>query len=191
VQERSKADLEADLLSLRYAHEEVDEVRLHHVFEHFRRPTAYALLASWHSWLKPEGLLRIEVPDFDRTSRHILKPLARSRRRHVGLRHIFGSNEAPWAVHYEGWSSRRLAAAARSFGFATVSMRRNRWKGTYNVDLTARKLPGELSRIELDQRARSLLGAYLIDESPSELDLLELWMTEFDEQLTRTCAVNE
>ena len=52
VQEQSVADRHADLLCLSYPAGSIDEIRLHHVFEHFDRHTACALMASWQSWLK-------------------------------------------------------------------------------------------------------------------------------------------
>ena len=183
---RTRADVETDLLGLRYAPGEIDEVRLHHVFEHFRRPTAYALVASWASWLRPGGVLRIEVPDFDRTSRHVLSPLTSRRRKRVGLRHIFGSNEARWAVHYEGWSGRRLKEVLEDFGFTRPRVKRNRWKGTYNVDVTATNGPRRLSRREVDAAARSRLHDFLVDDS--ELPLLEVWMAEYGQQMDRSWA---
>ena len=59
VQQKSVADQFANLMELRYRKGTIDEVRLHHVFEHFPRATACALLASWNSWLKIGGILRI------------------------------------------------------------------------------------------------------------------------------------
>ena len=55
VQQSIKADLFCDLATLRYAAGSVDEIRLHHVFEHFPRPAALALLCRWRDWLVPGG----------------------------------------------------------------------------------------------------------------------------------------
>lgn len=64
VQSYSVADVFGDIAKITFMPKTVDEIRLHHVFEHFDRPTAIALLCAWHMWLKPGGLLYIEVPDF-------------------------------------------------------------------------------------------------------------------------------
>ena len=75
VQTKGRADEYADIRELAYAPASVEEIRLHHVFEHFTRPVALALLTAWNAWLEPGGTLRIEVPDFDRTARRVLWPL--------------------------------------------------------------------------------------------------------------------
>ena len=68
VMDTSKADIHTNILELNYSLESIDEIRLHHVFEHFTRPVASALIAGWYSWLKPGGKMHIEVPDFEETS---------------------------------------------------------------------------------------------------------------------------
>jgi hypothetical protein len=50
-----RPDLEGDLTALSYPDESVDEVRLHHVFEHFRRATALRLLMDWYARSRPVG----------------------------------------------------------------------------------------------------------------------------------------
>ena len=50
VQQTSISDEYANLLELRYKPNSIEEVRLHHVFEHFPRAVAAALLYSWSTW---------------------------------------------------------------------------------------------------------------------------------------------
>jgi hypothetical protein len=147
------ADLEADIRSLRYPAGSIAEVRLHHVFEHFTRPVACGLLASWHSWLAPGGILRVEVPDFRRTAIAYLNPLSRGRARSVARRHIFGSHESPWAVHCEGYGPVELKSMIETFGFRAVRVARNGWKGTYNVEVFAERGVDPLSKEELGKSA--------------------------------------
>lgn len=52
VQTKTGADIFADITTLNFPTHSVDEIRLHHVFEHFDRATALALLIKWHSCLK-------------------------------------------------------------------------------------------------------------------------------------------
>ncbi len=108
VQQTSIADQFANLTELNYKSNSIDEVRLHHVFEHFTRATACALLASWNSWLTNNGVLHIEVPDFQKTGKVALSKFSSEKERAVAIRHIFGSQEAHWAVHYEGYTSDSL-----------------------------------------------------------------------------------
>ncbi len=187
VQRTTVADEFHDLTALRYPADSIDEVRLHHVFEHFERAKAAALLASWNSWLKPGGSLHVEVPDFGRTARAVLARFSNAQARMVGLRHIFGSQEAHWAVHYEGYTRATLCTFLERFGLDPVNVKQERWKDTYNLTVIARKAR-ELSAAEREAAGRDHLRQYLVDDSASERDLLEIWMDSYRHQLTRTLA---
>ena len=178
------ADRYEDLTCLRFAAGSVEEVRLHHVFEHFPRPQALALLACWNAWLAPGGLVHIEVPDFARTAFAALRPLAGKAERRRAVRHLFGSHEASWAVHREGWSVASLSDSVAAFGFGDLQVRRNSWKGTHNFEVIARRrhsLDAEAAAVA----ARRLLCDYLVDRSESELRLLEVWLQAFEAQRAR------
>lgn len=191
VQNKNIADLHANIQSLQYKSESVEEIRLHHVFEHFTRPIACALLVSWRSWLKKGGILRIEVPDFDRTARSILNPFLSSKKKAVALRHIFGSNEAPWAVHYEGWSANRLTKILSSLGFNIQEIKRNSWKGTYNVEIIARRNNLKIEKEELEKRVKEFFSNFLIDNSSSEKELLEVWIKEYKLQVEKSSIIGD
>lgn len=115
----SSPDVIADIAQLECPAATLDEIRLHHVFEHFDRAQALALLIRWHGWLRAGGALVIETPDFERCVDGI-------RERDFGqqsliLRHIFGSQEAPWARHLDGWSASRFDHVLKTLGFETVT----------------------------------------------------------------------
>jgi hypothetical protein len=182
VQRVSKADLAADLRTLRYPAGSVAEVRLHHVFEHFPRPQAVALAACWASWLGPEGRLHIEVPDFDRTALAALLPWSSRHAKGVAIRHLFGSHEAHWAAHWEGWHRASLKSLLRALGFRDIRFLRQSWRGIHNIEVTAQG-GDALSKTEASARCRAFLRDYLVDESESELRLLEVWMGMFQDQI--------
>ena len=184
VQQTSVADEFADITKLRYPTGSIDEVRLHHVFEHFTRPVACALVASWQTWLKTDGVLHIEVPDFDRTAKSVLSRFTDDHTKAVGLRHIFGSNEEFWAVHYEGWSAKRLGALVTAFGFEVNEIKTNEWKGTYNFELIAKKVEAITKADDLESRARKYLQLFLLDDS--EANLLDIWMNYYRQQAALT-----
>lgn len=185
VQESSVADQLADLRELRYKRESVEEIRNHHVFEHFPKAVAAAMLASWNSWLKMGGVIHIEVPDFERTARSILRTFASEARQAAGLRHIFGSQEAHWAIHYEGYTATRLRKFLSLFGFENAKVRRNKYLATYNFEIIARKTRGHT--IESSRNvARQYLKPFLIAEVPGELAMLEIWMHDFETQLGKS-----
>ncbi len=186
VQERSLADVHHDLLELRLNAASLDEIRLHHVFEHFPRPVALALLAAWARWLRPGGKLHVEVPDFTRTALSVLNPLKSDRARRTGLRHLFGSNEAEWATHYEGWTRRNFVEAAKFMGFPKISVQRSCWQNTFNIEffaVTSDVLP---SRDGAVRNARQFLKGFTLDDSVGELRLLDIWIKEFQQQLEKS-----
>jgi len=188
VQRISVADIHADILDLRYPAGTVDEIRLHHVFEHFPRPVACALLASWYSWLKPGGTLHIEVPNLRKTALAMLHPLASFKQYGVAERHIFGSHEADWAVHHEGYTPKSLALFVQSYGFKVRKFRQNRYKGTYNFELVAYKANPKLTKADLDSITEKYLKNFLVDESDSELRMLSEWMDIYRRQTEKTMA---
>lgn len=184
----SVADLHSDILTLRYPTESVDEVRLHHVFEHFPRPIACALLASWFSWLRRGGTIRIEVPDFERSSREVLKTLSPFNRKCVAERHIFGSHEAGWAAHCEGYTPRSLKSFIERYGFKVIKTKKNKWKGTYNVELIANRSICEFPKKDFELVTEDYLRNFLVDDSQSELRLLSIWMGIFNQQMDKSWA---
>ena len=50
---------------LAYEDGSVDEIRASHILEHFGLREISAVLKNWWDKLKPGGLLKIAVPDFD------------------------------------------------------------------------------------------------------------------------------
>lgn len=182
VQHKTLADKQANITKLRYAKDSIEEVRLHHVFEHFDRATACALIAVWSSWLKPDGVIRIEVPDYIRTTKSVLSPITSKKIKDVGLRHIFGSQEATWAVHYHGWSADGLRELFRLFGLEVVSVTKNSWKGTYNVQIIGKKT-SKITRSASITACKKWLSQFLVDDSKSEKEMLNYWVAKSKKQI--------
>jgi predicted SAM-dependent methyltransferase len=176
VQRTSPADQLADITQLRYAPESIAEVRLHHVFEHFDRPTALRLLIDWHEWLMEGGRLTIETPDFERSARAFTMRIGRGNRGTI-LRHVFGSHEAAWAVHWDGWYEQRYRHVLGALGYAALEFDKAKWRGTYNITVHAKRAGGSRDRDQQLAAARDLLRESLVDESESELRLLDEWVS--------------
>jgi len=174
VQTKSVADKLADITKLKYKKGSISEVRLHHVFEHFDRSTACALLALWSSWLINYGLVRIEVPDYARTSASVFSPFTSKKVKSIGMRHIFGSQEAEWAVHYYGWTETSLSELYKLLGFEIVSIKKNSWKGTFNIEITGKKVTS-LSKQAAIKACTKWLSQFMVDDSKGEKSLLNYW----------------
>lgn len=182
VQTASPADLHADITRLSYEPGSVGEVRLHHVFEHFDRVTAIRLLIDWYGWLREGGLLVIETPDFEASARRFAKRRFRKQRGAI-VRHVFGSQEASWAFHADGWYEEKFREVLGRLGYEVTAAERSSWKATDNITVTAAKPPPPwLSREELTARAGGILRGSLVDETSSEVRLHEIWLRSLDEQ---------
>jgi hypothetical protein len=187
VQQTSVADEFANLFELKYPAGTIDEVRLHHVFEHFSRAQACALLAAWNSWIKPGGVVHIEVPDFERTAKAVLSMLSSNKAKSVGLRHIFGSQEAHWALHYEGYTPKRIKRFLALYGFDVKKTKLVRYLDIYNLEVIAHK-KRSFTLDEFRAISQKYLSEFMVADVPSEKILLETWMKDYEEQVKKSFA---
>lgn len=117
-----RADVYHDVRTLSYPEHSIDEIRSHHLFEHFLRADAIALLMRWRRWLKPGGKLMIETPDFLSCAALYANAVTQKRRMEIG-RHMMGSEEAGWAIHYDFWDAPKFKYVFRACGFERTSVR--------------------------------------------------------------------
>lgn len=191
VQHDLKADLYCDVSAMRRERASVSEIRLHHVFEHFPRPTALALLCRWRDWLVPEGKLHIETPDLLASSRLLLSPFLGYEKKQQVIRHLFGSHESHWAVHWDGWYAKRFERTLDALGFISISVRKGRWGCLRNVEVLAARGTREYGFDEYRTAVRGLLSLSMVSTprrwiirpptvSPSEVSMLDYWMKEWE-----------
>jgi hypothetical protein len=182
---RPNVDLEADVRDLCLGPETVEEVRLHHVFEHFDRVTALRLLITWYAWLEDGGRLVIETPDFEKQIRVLSKSRSLGKRAR-SLRHIFGSHEAEWACHKDGWYRDKFVPFLGALGCKNLSFRRITYKGLHSIIVTAQKTRPFQSHDRQVEEAVRILRLSLVDDSESEERLLAGWVSELEAQLADT-----
>jgi len=183
VQTKSAADVFADITALQFPDQTVDEIRLHHVFEHFDRPTALALLCRWNQCLKIGGSLLIETPDFEASLVLIESPQYSYKQKQGVLRHIVGSHEAEWAVHKDCWYKEKYQCVLSKLGFCDIRFEFTEWKMTRNIVVYAKKQRA-INLAELQQNAKDLLRDSMIDETPSEEQTWRVWCHNFDSAFT-------
>ena len=171
-----RPDIEADLTTMALPRGSVDEIRLHHVFEHFNRVVALGLLIRWRGWLKEGGLLVIETPDFVGTARAALDaddPV----RRMAFIRHLEGDQSAAWAYHVGQYYPERLARTLHALGFAEIGIETATTEAWHRVGLgnvTARAVKrGERSRDDLVAAAEALLWESTVTDA--ERPTWEVW----------------
>lgn len=188
VQTKSVADKYADITKLRFNKESIIEVRLHHVFEHFPRVQAIALLLSWRSWLSKNGIIRIEVPDFNKCSKVILNPFAKEKQKNIALRHIFGSQEEFWAVHFNGYSKKNLKNLFKMCELEILEINESKYKDIYNIEIIAKKNSVKISKTIAKKIGNNYLKTYLVDNSRTEKRLLKTWLKDFIKQINQSWA---
>jgi len=171
---RSCADIFGDVARLRFPAATVDEVRSHHMFEHFSRVDALALLIRWHEWLRLGGRLVIETPDIEGSARTLLSEQPLGVKLAV-VRHLAGDQAEPWAFHVDHWFPDRLRHTLERLGFGDVQIDQQSWpQPPYlsNVVVQAVKQHA-LTREQLLARADELLSQSMV--APSEQAVLARW----------------
>jgi|GEM_PF-1561645 len=184
VQTASGADFFADITTLAFPAETVDEIRLHHVFEHFDRATALAMLIKWNRWLKIGGKIHIETPDFIGNIKTLLSNPSWLVKMGI-IRHIVGSHEASWAYHVDQWFAERFEHTLRKLGFDNIQIEHVSWQREpylSNVHAIARK-SRQLTLNELLQSADELLWESTV--SPNETTLHEVWKKQLREAINK------
>lgn len=181
----SRPDLESDVTKISCPPNTLAEVRLHHLFEHFERAQALALLIRWFHWLRPDGQLCIETPDFETCiADYAARPVADQG---VILRHIFGSQEAPWAQHRDGWSDNRFRYVLGELGFSRISTSRtysDERRLLANVVVNAHRPSGHgpTREVQVSSALRILRQSMNGDSSTEEI-LFARWRSQFEAML--------
>lgn len=178
----TQADVFGDVPELRFPHGSVDEVRCHHVFEHFPRVEALALLIRWHEWLRPGGRIVIETPDLEGSARTLLSDQPLQVKLGV-VRHLAGDQAESWAFHVDHWFPERFRHTLSQLGFGAVAIEQRSWPHSpflSDVVASAEKVRS-LSRDELIIRADALLAEATV--SPAERPTLERWMEQLRSRL--------
>lgn len=179
IQTNLGADIFANLITVNFPKQTVKEIRSHHVFEHFDRQTALALLCKWYQWLEIDGLLIIETPDFETNIKMLVNPRYSYQQKQSILRHLSGSHEASWAIHCDGWYKDKFHRVLTALGFEEIRFEFTSWQLTRNIIVYAKKKHHK-SKESLQNAAHLILRDSLIDNSSSEEKLWQLWCTLFN-----------
>ncbi len=183
IQTKSGADLFFDITKLKLHASSIDEVRNHHLFEHFSRFDALALLCSWQVWLKEGGELVIETPDFQKSIENLVtSDKLNYEQKQLVIRHVFGSHEAHWAYHLDGWYLEKFQTILSKLGFGNFQFDQYEWNNISNITVRCEKVV-TLSVEELLIRSKEILSSSLVNRSDSELKMLEVWYQGFTESL--------
>ena len=88
-----------------------------HILEHIRRAAMKKTLWEWRRIIKPGGLLRLSVPDFD-----ALLDIYRSCENEIDsiTAPLMGGQENAWNIHYSVFNSKYLSGLLTKVGFRSV-----------------------------------------------------------------------
>ena len=173
------ADVYADITKLNFAAHSIDEIRLHHVFEHFDRTTALALLIKWHEWLKTGGTLRIETPDLIGSAKTLLSDASMKTKMGV-VRHLAGDQADNWAYHTDHWFAERFEHTLTQLGFGPIRTQTSSWPHEpylSNVQVEAAKQV-HLTRQQLLAACDKLLLDSIVADTPNEHKKHEIWCSQ-------------
>jgi len=178
------ADEYVDITVLKYEDNSIDEIRLHHVFEHFSRPVALALLCRWRNWLKPGGLLRIETPDANACFRMMLSPFTSFECKQQVMRHLFGSHEASWAFHADGWYEGKFRIVLNKLGFTKIKSLKSKWELLRNIEIEAIKSNDSFKFVDFEKATKEILRMSAIKLKKnnnviipeSETEMINVWI---------------
>ncbi len=100
-----------------FADRTVDLVYMCHVLEHVRRPVLGLVLKEIHRILKPGGVLRLSVPDFDR-----LVDIYQAAGRNIEKisRQLMGGQDDEYNIHYCVFNRPRLSGLLNEAGFPEI-----------------------------------------------------------------------
>lgn len=122
---RSGADYIAELPPVPEEFRGVAAFRLIHVLEHFYRWDAIGLLLQFHEFLKPGGVLILELPNLQSAIDALSGKSGRSRMQ-WGMWVLYGDpgHKDPLYGHRWGWTPATLTTELRAAGFAHVQSER-------------------------------------------------------------------
>lgn len=101
-----------------FADGSVELVYASHCLEHFSHLETGRVLAEWHRVLRPGGMLRVSVPDFDRL---VDVYLAAERSLHPILGLLMGGQQHRFNFHYTAFNRCSLSALLLRAGFRDVA----------------------------------------------------------------------
>lgn len=179
-----KADHYQDIKTLEYPAGSIQEIRLHHVFEHFTRPVALALLCNWRDMLEKNGRLIIETPDVMACYWQLVNPFISVDHKFQVSRHLYGSHEAEWAAHWDGWYEQKYRLVLTRLGYRIEDVAKSRWGPLRNITITAHKNHQKFSTAEYQKAVETLLEMSTIRVNTtnptkaegSEKELLHEWL---------------
>lgn len=97
-----------------------DEILARHILEHFSWRNTVSILKNWHDCLRPGGLLRIEVPNFEWQAMALASA---ERNDEEMVEYVFGGQDYPGNFHKAGFTPRLLGHKLAAAGYCRIEIR--------------------------------------------------------------------
>ena len=107
----------------------VELIYASHVLEHFSRWDYMSVLQRWYETIKPNGILRIAVPDFEQLCKYYIE--TKEIRKISGM--LYGGQDYEQNYHYWCWDFISLKEDLEKIGFKNVT--RYDWRLTEHCDI--------------------------------------------------------
>jgi hypothetical protein len=182
VNHNIKADLYIDILEMQY--EECEEIRSHHFFEHFNYFDTLALLFKWTNALKLGGKITIDLPDLEELCKAYLS--ADTKTKFLVARYLYGSHEADWAYHINGWSKDTLSFVLQELGYVVCGVEKygSCIDKQPNCGFTiVARLENKIANTELRNRLVNILALYKNGNTQFENSLHDYFAIELDKKI--------
>jgi predicted SAM-dependent methyltransferase len=179
-----RADIYGDLISVPL--ELCEEIRSHHVFEHFNYMESVALLIKWTKALELQGKLIIDIPDLEVLSQELLNSINKNDTRRIFkiVRLMCGSHEADWAFHVNAWTLSSLSYILEKFGFELVQANRYGQRDSLFPNCGLLMCFNKIKVVEnIEHIGREFLSFYT--DLPAQQDLFEEFKKQFDILLSK------
>jgi hypothetical protein len=177
-----KADLYTDIKSMTMV--KCSEIRSSHVFEHFNYVDSFYLLYKWYVALEVQGRLIIKVPDIEALSKALSTATLEQSFRII--RYMYGSHEAKWAYHINGWTPQMLSHTLLIMGFTIEEIKKtmdgNSSYPNYSMEVISKK-QNELPNKEVLSALLSLFKLYKNGDTDFERTLDEYLQNELIKKL--------
>jgi predicted SAM-dependent methyltransferase len=178
-----KVDVYADVLTMKYV--ECEEIRSHHFFEHFNYFDTFVLLYKWTNCLMVKGKLVIDLPDLEELCKAYL--FNDTQTKFIVTRYMFGSHEADWAYHINGWSKDTLSYILTDIGYSIQNINKygdfKNVKPNCGITITS-ILDYKIDMKEIENKLIKILGLYKNGDTDFENRLCEYYINEFKSKIS-------
>ena len=180
-----KTDLYADVLEMHY--EPCEEIRCHHMFEHFGYIDSLFLLRQWTLALQINGCLWIDIPDVEALAKALCISDSVDKD-FIIIRYLYGSHESDWAYHINGWTSRMLSSVLKQLGYELIDIQRygDPSNSLPNCGVSVKgKLLSKISSEILDQKLLDTMSKYMSGNTDFEQSLVRYLCAKYTSRIEK------